>query len=102
MSKPTGRMKFGTFISPVHSSRKSPTLALQRDVELIEHMDRLGFDEAWMGEHHSTGWEFVASPDVFLSYVAARTTRIKLGAGDARPPFTWPHHVGCRARRTSI
>ncbi|MDD2817931.1 MAG: LLM class flavin-dependent oxidoreductase [Candidatus Nanopelagicales bacterium] len=96
MSKPNGRMKFGTFISPVHSSRKSPTLALQRDVELIEHMDRLGFDEAWMGEHHSTGWEFVASPDVFLSYVAARTSRIKLGAGVVSLPYHHPFNVAER------
>jgi limonene 1,2-monooxygenase len=40
---------------------ENPTLALERDVELIEWLDDLGFDEAWIGEHHSGGWETIAS-----------------------------------------
>ncbi|MET1019872.1 MAG: LLM class flavin-dependent oxidoreductase [Microterricola sp.] len=87
------RMRFGTFMSPIHSARENPTLALHRDVETIVRLEELGYDEAWIGEHHSTGWEFVASPDMILSYAAARTSRIRLGAGVASLPYHHPLNV---------
>ncbi len=92
----TSRMRFGAFISPIHSNRVNPTLALHQDVALVQHLEELGFDEAWVGEHHSTGWEYIASPEVFLSYVAARTSRIKLGAGVVTLPYHHPFQVAER------
>lgn len=75
-------MRFGLFRQPVHDPYEDPTLALERDLELIEqHLDRLGFDEAWIGEHHSTGWQTVASPEIFIATAAARTRHLKLGSG---------------------
>lgn len=74
-------MRFGLFMQPVHHPSENPTLALERDLSLIEHLDRLGYDEAWIGEHHSTGWETIASPDIFIATAAARTQHIKLGSG---------------------
>jgi limonene 1,2-monooxygenase len=68
-------------MQPVHQPRENPTLALECDLQLIEHLDHLGFDEVWIGEHHSTGWETVASPDIFIATAAARTRHIKLGSG---------------------
>ena len=47
------RMRFGIFLAPFHGLRENPTLAIERDFELIEHLDRLDYDEAWIGEHHS-------------------------------------------------
>ena len=55
-------LRFGIFLAPFHPVGQNPTLALQRDLELIEHLDRLGFDEAWIGEHHSAGYEIIATP----------------------------------------
>ncbi len=77
----TAAPRFGVFMQPIHDPRENPTLALERDLDLLEHLDRLGFDEAWIGEHHSTGWEPVASPGVFIAAAAARTKRIRLGSG---------------------
>ena len=74
-------MRVGLFMQPAHHPRENPTLALERDLQLIEHLDTLGFDEAWIGEHHSTGWETIASPDIFIMAAAARTRHIKLGSG---------------------
>ena len=68
-------------MQPVHQPRENPTLALERDLQLIEHLDHLGFDEVWIGEHHSTGWETIASPDIFIATAAARTKHIRLGSG---------------------
>ena len=74
-------LRFGIFLGPFHSPDENPTLALERDVDLVVHLDKLGFDEAWIGEHHSGGFEIIASPEVFIAFAAARTQHIRLGTG---------------------
>ena len=76
-----GRLRFGIFMAPFHPAGENPTLALQRDLELVEHLDRLGYDEAWIGEHHSAGSEIIASPEIFIAAAAERTRHIRLGTG---------------------
>jgi limonene 1,2-monooxygenase len=75
------KLRFGYFIAPFHRAGTNPTLALQRDLEFVEHLDALGFDEAWIGEHHSAGTELIASPEIFIAAAAERTKWIKLGTG---------------------
>lgn len=75
------KLRFGYFIAPFHRAGTNPTLALQRDLELIEHLDALGFDEAWIGEHHSAGSEIISSPEVFIAAAAQRAKRIRFGTG---------------------
>jgi limonene 1,2-monooxygenase len=90
-------LRFGSFIPPIHMPDQSPTAAFHRDVELIVRMDELGFDEAWVGEHHSSGHELIASPEVFLAYAAAKTQRIMLGTGVASIPYHSPFMTATRA-----
>lgn len=90
------RMRFGSFIAPFHPPDHNPTLSLEWDLELIEHMDRLGFDEAWIGEHHSAGSEIIASPEIFIASAAARTNHIKLGTGVVSLPYHNPLWVAER------
>ena len=75
------RLRFGIFMAPFHTAGENPTLALQRDLALVEHLDRLGFDEVWIGEHHSAGSEIIGSPEIFIAAAAERTRHIKLGTG---------------------
>ncbi|WP_433289648.1 LLM class flavin-dependent oxidoreductase [Pseudonocardia sp. CA-142604] len=75
------RLRFGIFLAPFHLAGENPTSALQRDLRLVEHLDHLGYDEAWIGEHHSAGSEIIASPEIFIAAAAERTTHIKLGTG---------------------
>ena len=91
-----GRVKFGGFVAPHHPIGENPTLQLQRDLELAEHLDKLGFDEFWCGEHHSTGWEVIASPELFLAAAGERTHRIKLGTGVISLPYHHPFNVAQR------
>src|SRR6266516_4862234 len=74
-------MKFGIFLAPFHRLGENPTLALGRDMELIEWLDYLGYDEVWIGEHHSAGWELIASPEIFIAAAAERTKHTMLGCG---------------------
>jgi limonene 1,2-monooxygenase len=84
------RMKFGIFMAPFHPIGESPTFNLERDLDLIEHLDRLDFDEAWIGEHHSAGWEIIASPELMIAAAAQRTRTIKLGTGVSSLPYHHP------------
>lgn len=90
------RLKFGCFLAPHHPIGENPTLQFQRDLDLAAQVDRLGYDEFWCGEHHSTGWEIIASPEMFLAAAAQRTHRIKLGTGVVSLPYHHPFNVAQR------
>src|SRR2546429_5426825 len=94
-------MRFGIFLAPFHRIGENPTLALGRDMELIEWLDYLGYDEGWVGEHHSAGWELIASPELFIAAAAERTRHIMLSSGVTslpvqHPPLGASHHVYLR------
>lgn len=90
------RMRFGIFLAPFHRVGENPTLGFERNLELIQWLDRLGFDEAWVGEHHSAGWETIASPEIFIATAAERTRSIKLGTGVVSLPYHHPLMVANR------
>ena len=90
------RLRFGGFVAPHHPIGENPTLQFQRDLELAAHLDRLGYDEFWCGEHHSTGWEMIASPELFLAAAAERTHNIRLGTGVVSLPYHHPFNVAQR------
>ncbi|MSO97223.1 MAG: LLM class flavin-dependent oxidoreductase [Rhodospirillaceae bacterium] len=83
-------LRFGTFIPPIHPVHENPTLCIERDMDLIVHMDKWGYDEAWIGEHHSAGTEIIASPELLIAAVAERTKHIKLGTGVNSLPYHHP------------
>ena len=90
------RVRFGTFLAPHHPLGEHPTLQFQRDLDFAAHLDRLGYDEFWCGEHHSTGWEMIASPEMFLAAAGQRTHTIKLGTGVVSLPYHHPFNVAQR------
>lgn len=89
-------LRFGIFLAPFHPVGQNPTLALERDLELVVRIDQLGFDEAWFGEHHSAGYEIIASPEVFIATVAQRTRHIMLGTGVSSLPYHHPFMLADR------
>lgn len=90
------RLDFGIFLAPFHPLRENPTVSLRRDLQLIEWLDELGYDEAWIGEHHSGGYEIIASPEVFIAAAAERTRHIRLGTGVVSLPYHHPLMVADR------
>ena len=89
-------LRFGAFLAPHHPIGESPVLQFQSNLEFVEHLERLGYDEFWCGEHHSTGWEMIASPELFLAAAAERTSRIMLGTGVVSLPYHHPFMVAQR------
>lgn len=83
-------LRFGVFLPPMHLIGTNPTLNLKRSLELARHLDDLGYDEIWCGEHHSAGSETIASPEVFIAAASQITSRIKLGTGVNSLPYHHP------------
>ncbi|MBO0735178.1 MAG: LLM class flavin-dependent oxidoreductase [Alphaproteobacteria bacterium] len=90
------RLKFGAFLAPHHPVGENPMLQFRRDLNLVEHLDRLGYDEFWCGEHHSSGWEMISSPEMFLAAAAERSQRIRLATGVISLPYHHPFNVAQR------
>ncbi len=86
----------GLFVAPYHDINESPTIALRRDLELVEYAEKLGFKEAWFGEHHSTGWETICSPELMIAAAAENTQNIRLGTGVVSLPYHNPLMVANR------
>ncbi len=89
-------MRFGAFLAPHHPVGENPMLQFRRDLDLVEQLDKLLLDEFWCGEHHSSGWEMIASPEMFLAAAGERTSRIKLGTGVISLPYHHPFNVAQR------
>src|SRR6476646_665655 len=90
------RLKFGAFLAPHHQIGENPLLQFRRDLDFVEQIDTLGYDEFWCGEHHSSGWEMIASPEMFLAAAGDRTKRIKLATGVVSLPYHHPFNVAQR------
>ncbi len=89
-------LRTGIFLAPFHALGENPTLAIERDMELVEHLDRLNYHEAWIGEHHSGGFEIIACPEMFLAAAAQRTRNIRLGTGVVSLPYHHPFTLASR------
>ena len=90
------RLGFGAFLAPHHPIGEHPMLQFRRDLDFVEHLDNLGYDEFWCGEHHSSGWEMIGSPEMFLAAAGERTKRIKLATGVVSLPYHHPFNVAQR------
>ena len=89
-------LRFGVFFAPFHPVGQNPTLALEYDLERTVALDRLGYDEAWFGEHHSGGYELIGSPEIVIAAAAERTKHIRLGTGVTSLPYHHPWLVADR------
>ena len=89
-------VKTGVFLAPFHALHENPLLALERDMDLLTHLDRLNYQEAWIGEHHSAGFEIIACPEMFIAAAAERTRHIRLGTGVVSLPYHNPFAVASR------
>src|SRR5260370_31203553 len=89
-------LRHGIFLPPFHPMEEDPTACLDRDLELMVWLDRLGFHEAWIGEHHSAAYEIISSPEIFIAFAAERTRHIRLGTGVVSLPYHHPMMTAAR------
>jgi alkanesulfonate monooxygenase SsuD/methylene tetrahydromethanopterin reductase-like flavin-dependent oxidoreductase (luciferase family) len=89
-------MKLGMFMMPLHPPGRDPAQTLAEDREAILLADRLGFCEAFVGEHVTDLAENVTSCLMFLASVAHDTKDIVLGSGTINMPNTHPAAVAAQ------
>src|SRR5712675_702683 len=90
------RLKFGAFLAPHHAIGEHPMLQFSRDLDFVEQLDALGYDEFWCGERNSYGWETSAAPEIFWAPAGERTKRIRLGTGVLSLPYLRPFNFAQR------
>jgi limonene 1,2-monooxygenase len=93
---PSPPLRSGVFLAPYHADDESPTRQIRRDLDLADQLDSMGYDELWVGEHHSASFETIGSPELFLAAAAERTRRIRLGTGVVSLPYHNPLMVADR------
>ena len=89
-------MRFGVFTMPEHFPWDQQTLSFQRDLDEMMLAEKLGFDEFWIGEHHSGWYENVPVPEYVIAKASALTSRIQLGTGVVNLPYHDPFQVAER------
>jgi limonene 1,2-monooxygenase len=92
-------VKTGIFLAPFHALDENPLLALERDMDLLIHLDKLNYHEAWIGEHHSGGFEIINCPEMFIAAAAERTRHIRLGTGVVSLPYHNPFTLAGRMQQ---
>jgi alkanesulfonate monooxygenase SsuD/methylene tetrahydromethanopterin reductase-like flavin-dependent oxidoreductase (luciferase family) len=89
-------MRLGYFTMPLHPPNTDPAQTLADDLEQIVTLDRLGYAEAWVGEHFTSVWEDIPCPDLFIAQALGVTRNIILGTGVSCLPN---HHPVMLAER---
>ena len=89
-------MRLGYFLMPMHPPGSFQADTLELDLRQIERLDRLGYEEAWIGEHFSAEWENIPAPELFIAAALQRTSRIRLATGVSCLPNHSPFHLAHR------
>jgi alkanesulfonate monooxygenase SsuD/methylene tetrahydromethanopterin reductase-like flavin-dependent oxidoreductase (luciferase family) len=89
-------MQYGIFMMPSHPPERETFVGHQWDLDCLELADKLGFSEAWIGEHYTTPWEPVPSPDLMIAQALMRTKNIKLATGVHLLPYHHPAELAHR------
>lgn len=74
-------MRFGLFMMPIHPPYRDFADCYDRDLEQLILADRLGYCEAWLGEHFTERWENAPAPDLLIARALNCTEKIRLGSG---------------------
>jgi len=89
-------LRAGVFLPPFHPNDEDPLLCMERDFQLMQWLDAHNYTEAWIGEHHSGGYEIYGQPELFIATAAERTRYIRLGTGVISLPYHHPFMVADR------
>ena len=89
-------LKFGIFTMPEHPPWENWTLSYDRDVREAKLAEKLGFDEYWIGEHHTGSYENVPVPEYMIAKISEVTDKIHLGTGTVNLPYHDPFLVAER------
>ncbi|HEY0336653.1 MAG TPA: LLM class flavin-dependent oxidoreductase, partial [Burkholderiales bacterium] len=83
-------MDIGTFLLMQSPSARSSQEIYSRGIELAEAAETLGYRNVWLGEHHFSTYGYLSRPLQLASYIAAKTTRLRVGTAVIVVPLHHP------------
>ncbi len=90
-------MRYGYFMMPLHPPGALLADTLETDLRQVQELERLGYEEVWVGEHFTHEWENIPAPETFIGAALQRTSRIRLGTGVSclpnHNPFMLAHRI---------
>ena len=89
-------MRLGMFMMPLHPPGSNFTATLKSDLDQLIQLDRLGYEEAWIGEHFTSEWENIPSPELLIAQAIPLTENIRLGTGVSCLPNHNPYAIASR------
>ena len=89
-------LNYGMFVMPIHDPRKPLAQCFDEDLELAVKCEELGFSDFWVGEHHSSSYESIVMPEIFLGKVLGMTKAMRVGAAPVCLQYHHPAHVAGR------
>jgi alkanesulfonate monooxygenase SsuD/methylene tetrahydromethanopterin reductase-like flavin-dependent oxidoreductase (luciferase family) len=90
-------MRLGYFTMPLHPWQRDAVVTLQEDREAIILADRLGFHDAFVGEHLTDKAENVTNSFIFLATLIPETKQILLGTGTSNLSHSHPTLIAAHA-----
>ena len=92
-------MQFGYFAMPSHPPERGLREGHEYDLGILRELDRLGYTEAWIGEHHTAPWEPHPAPGPARRPGLAQTEQLRIGPGGFLLPY---HHPAELANRVAM
>jgi alkanesulfonate monooxygenase SsuD/methylene tetrahydromethanopterin reductase-like flavin-dependent oxidoreductase (luciferase family) len=92
-------MKLGYFTMPSHPPERGLKAGHDWDLQTIRWLDELGYEEVWIGEHHTSPWEPHPAPDLLIAQALLQTKNIRIGPGGFLLPY---HHPAELANRVAM
>src|SRR2546422_1118936 len=83
-------MNFGTFLLMQSPSARSSQEIYARGIEIAQAAEALGFNNVWLAEHHFSTYGYLSRPAQLATYIAAKTTRIRVGTAVIVVPLHHP------------
>jgi len=92
----TQPLQLGMFVMPIHDPAKPMAQCFDEDLELAIKCEELGYADFWVGEHHSSTYENIVMPEIFLGKVLGQTESIRIGPAPVCLQYHNPVHVANR------
>jgi alkanesulfonate monooxygenase SsuD/methylene tetrahydromethanopterin reductase-like flavin-dependent oxidoreductase (luciferase family) len=92
-------MELGYFTMPSHPPECGLKEGNDWDLQTLRWLDELGYQEAWVGEHHTAPWEPNPTPDLLIAQALLQTKNIRIGPGGFLLPY---HHPAELANRVAM
>lgn len=89
-------IRYGMFLMPIHNPAKPLAQCYDEDLELVVRCEQLGFSEFWCGEHHSSTYENIVMPEIFIAKALGMTKTIRLGPAPVCLQYHHPIDVASR------